>query len=709
MKKDVWSHIYRLIKPHRKKFIITIFITLLSTLVSLVEPLIYREAINDIAGLFVEDARKEVQNEMANTIAEDSDPITGFVQKEVSVVEKEFTPPNGSISNDSVSNDTISNDTASNDTVSNDTVSNDTLPKDIIQKKTAPKEEAAKKVHVKHPHSQTHVAGRTPEEALQTLIWAVSILFILSIIGYILWIIGNNMHVRLSCRIEQDFIKGAFSHVLRLPLGFFSKRSPAAISKQIDQSEEVTEIIGALSQNILPEALGLIGILAIMFWQNATLTLISISIIPLYLFIAWRSSKKLETGLDTYYEKWEDVSGRINGAIGGIKTVKLSGAETKEVKDYENISKSAYKNYVDRTILSNKFTFWQGILTEISYALVLGYGGYLALLHKITPGDVVMFVSYLDRLYSPIDELSSLWITVQQNIASISRAFRLLDKNVEEKHGNELTVKKGLVEFKDVHFGYTTERIILNGLNIKFEPNKITAIVGGSGAGKTTTVDLLLKLYEPQKGEILIDGVSIKNIDPSSIRAQIGMVAADGAIFPGTLEQNIRYKKPNATKKEVLLAAEQSGLKNTIARLPDGLKTIIGQNGMGLSVGEKQRVNIARVLLSKPKILILDEATANLDYNTEVEVKKAIEILRQNSTIIIIAHRYSMVRDADYVVVLSEGLILESGSPSELVKQNGWFTDFANAAFENPKDEIIEEKKVENLDEDEDEEEEAKN
>lgn len=653
MKTEVWAHIYQLIKPHRTKFILTVVITLLSTLVNLVEPLIYREAINDIAGLFVEEARRNAQQEISAGYGREVDPITNYVEKKVATVENKI---------------------------------------------VSPKSSAPEAVHVKHPHTRTHVAGRTPGETLQTLIWAVSILFLLSVIGYILWLIGDNMNIRLSCLIEQRFIKGAFAHVLKLPLGFFSKRSPAAISKQIDQSEQVTEIVGALAQQIMPEILSLIGILTIMLWQNATLTLIAIAVIPIYVFIAWSSSQKLETSLDTFYERWEEVSGRISGALNGIKTVKLSGAEIREIKEYEKISDLAYDNYIQRSLLANKFTFLQRILVQVSNALVLGYGGYLALGHKITPGDVVMFVSYLDRLYSPIDELSSLWVTIQQNIASISRAFRLLDNNVEEKKGTPLVVTRGEVEFRNINFSYSAERTILKGLSVKFQPAKITAIVGGSGAGKTTTVDLLLKLYEPQSGEILIDGRSLKDIDPSSIRAQIGMVATDAAIFSGTLADNIRYKKPSATLKEIKFAAEQAGLANTISRLPDGLKTMIGQNGMGLSVGEKQRVNIARVILSKPKILILDEATANLDYNTEAEVKKAINHLRQDCTIIIVAHRYSMVYDADYAIVLSEGRVIESGPPEHLIKQKGWFSDFANSSHDDKPAELTDDTELEGKD-----------
>ena len=252
-----------------------------------------------------------------------------------------------------------------------------------------------------------------------------------------------------------------------------------------------------------------------------------------------------------------------------------------------------------------------------------------------------------------------------------------------EKDGKQLKIQDGLVEFKDVCFAYTAERQILKSLSLKFAPGQITAVVGGSGAGKTTTVDLLLKLYEAQTGQILIDGQQLNELNASSVRACIGMVAADGAIFRGTLASNLRYRKPDATDEELTAAIEQAGLGNLVARLPQGVNTPIGQSGMGLSVGERQRLQIGRVLLSRPKILVLDEATANLDYNTEAEIKQAIQSLRGRCTIIIIAHRYSMVRDADQVYVLSDGEVIESGTPDALINSGGWFADFASSVAED--------------------------
>jgi ABC-type multidrug transport system fused ATPase/permease subunit len=655
IKLTVWRNIFRLILPYKNKFFLVVLLSLLSTGATLVEPLIYREAINDVAGLFVKQAKEDVRKEIG--IEDEEDGLLPSVNAE----------------------DTIS---AAKDS-----------SKKIDRKKAIvkPKSIKGKKQHLKKPkesHTQTHVASRTPEQALDTLLWSVAFLFLINLAGTIIWRISENNNVKLSCLIEQRFIQNTFSHVLNLPLGFFSKRSSAVIAKQIDQSEEVSAIVNGFAQQILPEIISLVGILLIMFWENVPLTAVALIIIPFYLLIAWRSANKLESGLSSYYERWEDVSTRIQDALIGIKTVKLSGSEKRETNNLQNISDEAYSDYVKRSKLSNKYVFWETMLTHLSTALVLGYGGYLTLQNKLTPGDVVMFVAYLDRLYSPIDSLASLWVSLQQNIASIARAFKLLDNNTEEKFAKGLEIKNGKIEFADVHFSYSPEREVLKGISFVCEPGKVTALVGTSGAGKTTTVDLLLKLYEPSSGNVFIDGQDISQLDASSVRKQIGTVATDGMVFSGTLADNIRYKKPEATDDEVRQAAIAAGMEKTLERLPDGLQTEVGESGIGLSVGERQRIQIARVLVAHPRILILDEATANLDYATEIEIKRTIDEIRKSNTVVIIAHRYSMVRDADYVVVLSEGEVIEAGTPEALIEKKGWFADFANSMEEYESEEV---------------------
>lgn len=686
IKKDVWKNIFRLIVPHRKKFLWVVALGLLSTGASLVEPLIYREAINDVAGLFVKQARENAQKDLGLD-PEEEESIGSMIREEVNPADSDNTSADTplSVSRDSLEARAaaIRDSAAAKEAKVRDGASkNPTAHGKASGKHTRSKKETLKKpsVPAPEPHKHGHVAARSPEQALKTLLWAVAALFLINLIGTLLWRAGENTNTRLSCLIEQSFIQKTFAHVLNLPLGYFGRRSSAAIAKQIDQSEEVTGIVNGFSQQILPELISLLGILAIMFWQNVALTSVALITIPFYLWIAWRSAGKLESGLSNYYSRWEEVSARIQDGLTGIKTVKLSGAEDREVQRLQAISQEAYADYIKRARLSNKYVFWETMLSHLSTALVFGYGGYLTLQNKLTPGDVVMFVAYLDRLYGPIDTLASLWVELQQNVASIARAFRLLDSDKEVKTGRQLIIREGGIDFDQVRFGYTTEREVLKGVSFTLSPGQVTALIGTSGAGKTTTADLLMKLFEPTGGRIVIDGQDIRELDASSVRGQIGMVSTDGAVFRGTLADNIRFKRPDATEEEVYQAALAAGMQATLQRLPQGLQTVVGESGIGLSVGERQRIQIARVLAAKSRILILDEATANLDFATEAEVKRTLEAIRPHTTIIIIAHRFSMVRDADKVIVLSEGQVLEEGSPAALLESGGWFADFAESA-----------------------------
>ena len=368
--------------------------------------------------------------------------------------------------------------------------------------------------------------------------------------------------------------------------------------------------------------------------------------------------------------------------MSAIKTVKLSGAEAREMEIFREQARVANDDYLQRSYLANRYHLTESVLSYLSKTVVFLYGGWLVYQHQLTPGDVVMFVVYLDSLYAPIDSLTSLAVQLQQQIVSLKRTLRLLVTGGEEVGAAQLEVGAGRVEYKDVHFGYSSGREVLQGLTFTLAPGQVTALVGTSGAGKTTASDLLFKLYEPQAGAILIDGQPLAGLDAASVRRALGVVASDGAVFRGTIADNIRYKRPDASDEEVAAAAHASGLERTLERLPDGLQTKVGESGVGLSVGERQRLQIARVLVSQPRILVLDEATANLDFVTETEIRHALKRLTPRPTVMVIAHRFSMVEDSDQVIVLDNGRVAEQGTPAELIAAGGWFAEFAQYSGE---------------------------
>ena len=583
--------LYRLAIQHRRQFLVVGLFSFLYTGLDLIQPLVYRRAINDVAGLFV---------------SQSGGAVAGAA----------------------------------------------------------------------------YVASRTPQETLRTLLESVALLFFIAVASYYCYLRASYFGARVASNVESKLIVDTFGHVLRLPLSFFSRQASAGLAKRIDQCDQVAPVVHAFSQQIAPEAMRLVGICAIMLTQNWQMSLVSVCLLPPYMWIARRSALRMRSNLDPYYQLWENISAHIADAIGAVKTVKLSGAEAREEAKLRAESIEAYDVYVNRLGTAYRYYISQSVLSNLSKALVLGYGGFLVLRHQLTPGDVVMFAAYLDRLYSPIDSLNGLAVSLQQNLTSLKRAVKLLESGPTEAPGRSLEATRGRVEFRDVHFGYVEGKEVLHGLSLTLEPGKITALAGPSGAGKTTTADLLLKLYEPWSGAIFVDDQPLNETAASAVRAVIGVVAADGTVFRGTLAENIRYKRPNASDEEVRDAALAAGLGHTLERLPEGLASEVGERGIGLSVGERQRLQIARMLVDKPKLLVLDEATANLDYATEMEVRSALEQISPRPTMLIIAHRHTMIRNADYVYVIKDGSVVEHGTPLALTAAGGWFAEMARQAVE---------------------------
>lgn len=685
-----WRTLWELARVYQGKFLVVVLFSLLATGSDLIAPLIYRTAINDVAGLFVDTGESPEDSELPD---EEPPPPTTSASP-VPEVSPGATPSPIAAKVLTRATPRPINTRAPTASPHNDRRAEGNRRQPRRHRQNEHSVQAGQLQPPPEPHRSDYVAPRTPTQTFSTLMWAVLLLFVINVIGLIFSVLADNRTVWLGVRIEADLIQSTFGHVLRLPLSFFSRRASGALAKQIDQSDQVAPVISAVAQEIAPEVIRMLGVFIIMATQSWRLTLLALALIPPYLWLARRSAKRLETGLESYYEMWENLSGRIQDGVAAIKTVKLSGAEAREMALFREQARVANDDYLQRSYLANRYHLAESVLSYLSKTVVFLYGGWLVYQHQLTPGDVVMFVVYLDSLYAPMDSLTSLSVQLQQQIVSLKRALRLLVTGREEVGAAQLEVGTGRVEFKDVHFSYSSEREVLQGLSFTLEPGQVTALVGTSGAGKTTTTDLLFKLYEPQAGAILIDGQPLAGLDAASVRRALGVVASDGAVFRGTLAENIRYKRPDASDEDVAAAARAAGLERTLERLPDGLQTNVGESGVGLSVGERQRLQIARVLVSKPRILILDEATANLDFATETEIRHALKKLMPRPTIMVIAHRFSMVEDADQVIVLDNGRVAEQGTPAELIASGGWFAEFAQYSGEGI-DETVEDIEME--------------
>src|SRR5215510_14869310 len=414
--RSTWRILFRLATPYWRQCIVVILLALLGTTAELVEPLIYRTAINDVAGVFVQRAAEHPQAESA-AITGSRHRIAAHTPAALQV-QHPAEPGHGK------------------------------RPAEVG--KTHPHSSGTAKLHrhsTPERHHRGHVAPRTVNQMFSTLLWAVFFLFVTSLSAHFFALAADNVSTRVANRIEEDLIFTTFGHVLRLPLHFFGRQASGALAKQIDQSDQIAPIVAAFAKYIAPEIIRVIGTIAIMLTQSATLTLVACITLPAYFLVALRSARKLEATLPQYYNLWEEVSARIQNALASVKTVKLSGAEGREAAQLGTAARAAYGAYLERNRLANHYLFWQTLLSQLGKAAVLGFGGWKVLAHQITPGDVVMFVAYLDKLYDPIDWLTSLAKTLQQHAASLRRALRLLETKGEEKGDVPLAPGPGRVEF----------------------------------------------------------------------------------------------------------------------------------------------------------------------------------------------------------------------------------------------------------------------
>jgi len=485
-----------------------------------------------------------------------------------------------------------------------------------------------------------------------------------------------------------DFINEHFSHIINLPLSFHREKKVGEVVSRITRGADyLREIIGNTLFWIAPHFLSVLIGLAVLLFINWQLFLGTIIIFILSSTVVIIRAPQLIKKQKILNKRFDQAVGDLNDSLLNIQTIKSSGAEefqkSKTDKSYKRDINSAFKNV---TRVWEETEFFQEIIFSLGFVLVFSYAIFLLKIGLISQGVLVMFLGYLNLIRMPLRMLLWQWLTIQRSLSGIRRAreFLLLDQENLNEKGQVLDKVEGKVEYKNISFKYPEKPLLLNKIDFTAPAGQKIALVGGSGEGKTTTVDLLSLYNIPTKGKILIDGVDIKELNLKFLRSIIAYVPQEIILFNDTIKNNILYGKPKATSQEVIKASKAANINKFVQSLPEKYNTLVGERGIKLSTGQKQRLAIARAIIRNPKILILDEATSSLDVESEKLIQEALEKLIKNKTIFIIAHRLSTVRKADKILVLEKGRIAEQGTHNQLMKTKGPYHKFYALQFQQP-------------------------
>ena len=487
---------------------------------------------------------------------------------------------------------------------------------------------------------------------------------------------------KLTYKMRNDLAK----KINKLPMHYFDKKTKGEVLSII------TNDIDTLSQNlnqsitqIITSICTLIGVLIMMFSISWEMTLVSLLILPVTVFIV----KNVVGKSQKYFKKQQDYLGHVNGQVeeiyGGHTIVKAFNGENEAIKEFSKANKELYQSAWKSQFLSGLIFPIMNFIGNIGYVAVAILGGYLAIQGKITVGNIQSFIQYNKQFTQPINQIAQVSSMLQAMVAAAERVFEFLEEpeEVEDVENPKSTEGlKGNITFDHVKFGYDEDRTIINDFSAKVKDGQKIAIVGPTGAGKTTMVKLLMRFYDVNSGAILLDGINIKDFKREDLRKMFGMVLQDTWLFGGTIKDNIRYSKPDATDAEVIEAAKAAHVHHFIKTLPSSYDMILNEESSNVSAGQKQLLTIARVILADSKILILDEATSSIDTRTEIQIQAAMDNLMKGRTSFIIAHRLSTIKNADLILVMNHGDIVEQGIHEELLAKGGFYADLYNSQFE---------------------------
>ncbi len=520
------------------------------------------------------------------------------------------------------------------------------------------------------------------EKIAHILLTILGLYVVSTIFSYIQGFMMTNVSQKVTYKLRNDIVQ----KINKLPMNYFDKKTNGEVLSVI------TNDVDTLSQNlnqsitqIITSICTIIGILIMMFSISVTMTIVSLIILPITAVVV----KNIVGKSQKYFKRQQDYLGHVNGEVeetySGQNIVKVFNGEEKAIEQFEKMNNELYHSGWKSQFLSGLMHPIMNFIGNVGYVAISILGGYLVIQNKITVGNIQSFIQYNKQFTAPINQIAQISGMLQSMIAASERVFEFTEEKdeIETSQDNIDTSKiEGNIEFKNIKFGYNPDKIVINDFSANVKKGQKIAIVGPTGAGKTTIVKLLMRFYDVNDGEILIDGYNIKDFNRGNLRKMFGMVLQDTWLFGGSIKDNIKYGRPDATDEEVIEAAKAAHVHHFIQTLPNGYDMILNEESNNVSQGQKQLLTIARVILVNPKILILDEATSSIDTRTEIQIQAAMDHLMKGRTSFIIAHRLSTIKNADLILVMEHGNIVEQGTHEELLEKNGAYARLYNSQFD---------------------------
>lgn len=513
-------------------------------------------------------------------------------------------------------------------------------------------------------------------------------ILITMVVVYIIHSICTFLQTKISAVLSQNIVKkmreDLFRHIVNLPVRYLDSNSHGDImSRMTNDIENISTTVSQSLSSMFSGVLTIIGTVIMMTVLCSQLALLSCVTVILTVI----ATKFLSKAMKKFFTKRQVLLGNLNGTVEemvtGYKSVVAYNRQENVIKDFNNVSDELTRVGIIAEILGGSMGPVMNVINNISFVIIAAFGGYFAINHIISIGVISAFIVYAKQFGRPIDELAQIYGQIQTAIAGAERVFAVMDEPLEDKSGDKNMDKlEGVIKFKDVNFSYTKDKQVLYDFNLQVKAGQKVALVGSTGSGKTTVVNLLMRFYDVDSGEILIDDVNIKDIDCATLRKNTAIVLQDTVLFADTIKNNLKYSNEAATDEQMYAAAAMSNCDTMINKMPLKYDTELMAEGENISQGQRQLLSIARAFLAQPKILILDEATSNVDTRTEKHIQDAMLKLMENRTSLIIAHRLSTIQDADIIVVMDEGHIVEAGNHKELLNKMGryyklYMTQFA--------------------------------